>query len=45
MEINIGNLSFSNEKDFILIGGINVLENYDSSLYAAERYVDVCSET
>ena len=44
MEINIGDLSFSNKKDFILIGGINVIENYDSSLYAAKHYVDVCSE-
>ena len=42
MEINVGNIKFSNEKDFVLIGGINVLEDFNSTLYAAKHYFEVC---
>lgn len=36
-------ITFSNSKPFVLIGGINVLESYDSTLDAAKNYVEVCS--
>ncbi len=42
MEVIAGKINFSNNKKFNLIGGINVLEDYDSALYAAEHFKDVC---
>lgn len=41
MNINIQNLQVGNQLPFVLFGGINVLENLDSTLRAAERYVNV----
>jgi len=43
MEVSAGKIKFSNDKKFNLIGGINVLEDYDSALYAAEHFKEVCN--
>ncbi|OSI10152.1 3-deoxy-8-phosphooctulonate synthase [Neisseria canis] len=39
--MNIGNISLSNHLPFTLFGGINVLEDLDSTLKACEHYVAV----
>ena len=44
MEIKARNITFSNEKSFVLIGGINVIENYESALFAASHSKEVCSK-
>lgn len=42
MNIDIGNgITVGNALPFVLFGGINVLENLDSTLFAAEHYVKV----
>ena len=43
MEVIAGKIKFSNNKKFNLIGGINVLEDYDSALHAAEHFKEVCN--
>ncbi len=44
MDVFVGNIRFSNSTNFCLIGGINVLEDYDSTLYAAKHYQEVCKK-
>ena len=44
MDVIVGKIRFSNNDDFRLIGGINVLEDYDSALYAASQYKEVCKK-
>ena len=44
MDVSVGKIQFSNSKDFCLIGGINVLEDYDSALNAANHYKEVCEK-
>jgi len=39
--MKLGNHNLTNDSPFILFGGLNVLEDLDSTLYAAEKYVDV----
>jgi 2-dehydro-3-deoxyphosphooctonate aldolase (KDO 8-P synthase) len=39
--INIKNIQLSNDKPFVLFGGINVLESYDLAMKACEQYVKV----
>lgn len=41
MDIHIQNLTISNQRPFTLFGGINVLEDLDSTLRAAEHYVKI----
>lgn len=41
MDIRIQNLTVGNQRPFTLFGGINVLEDLDSTLRAAEHYVKV----
>ncbi|XXQ69216.1 3-deoxy-8-phosphooctulonate synthase [Neisseriaceae bacterium B1] len=41
MDIQIQNLTVANHRPFTLFGGINVLEDIDSTLRAAEHYVKV----
>lgn len=41
MNIAIQNIQVGNHLPFVLFGGINVLEDMDSTLYAAEHYVQV----
>lgn len=40
--VSLGDISFSNSKPFVLLGGVNVLESRDFALKVAEHYVDVC---
>ncbi|WP_428240368.1 3-deoxy-8-phosphooctulonate synthase [Gynuella sp.] len=42
--IKIQNIDVSNDKPFVLFGGINVLESRDLALKSAESYVEVTSE-
>ena len=42
--INLDNIVFSNESNFVLIGGINVIEDAESSLEIANEYKKVCSK-
>ena len=44
MDVFVGKIRFSNNANFCLIGGINVLEDYDSALYAANHYKEVCKK-
>lgn len=43
-QIKVQNIEFSNDLPFVLIGGLNVLENYDMSARACEHYVKVCDK-
>ena len=43
MDIKVRNINFSNNKSFVLIGGINVLEDYESALFAARHFKEVCT--
>ena len=40
--INLDNIVFSNNSNFVLIGGINVLEDEESTLEIANHYKNVC---
>lgn len=40
--VNLGKIVFSNKSDFVLIGGINVLESKDFALETASYYKEVC---
>ncbi len=42
--IKLENIVFSNKSPFVLIGGINVLEDIDSTLEIAQHYKKVCSK-
>ena len=42
--IKLDNIVFSNKSNFVLIGGINVLEDEKSSLEIANQYKKVCSK-
>tara|TARA_B100000212_G_C27376307_1_gene534887 strand:- start:1409 stop:2251 length:843 start_codon:yes stop_codon:yes gene_type:complete len=44
MNINLGEIKFSNNLPFVLIGGINVLESEDFALEVAKEYKRVCSK-
>ena len=37
-------ITVANDAPFVLFGGVNVLEDLDSTLVAAERYVSVCGK-
>jgi len=39
--IQVGDLSLSNERPFVLFGGMNVLESRDMAMQVAEAYVEV----
>ena len=43
--VHIQNIAVANDKPFTLFGGINVLEDLDSTLRAAEHYVRVTQKT
>ena len=43
MAIKVRNIEFSNDKSFVLIGGLNVLEDYESALSAARHFKEVCN--
>ena len=42
--IQLDNIVFSNDYPFVLIGGINVLEEIDFVLDCAQHYKEVCSK-
>ena len=42
-EVDIGNLTFSNQRPFVLVGGMNVLESAALADEVAGHYVDICS--
>lgn len=42
--VRLGGISFSNSHPFVLIGGINVLENKEFTLDVAKHYKDVCKK-
>ncbi|WP_304335474.1 3-deoxy-8-phosphooctulonate synthase [Conchiformibius steedae] len=42
--LHIQNITLANRLPFVLFGGINVLEDLDSTLYAAEHYVRVTAK-
>ena len=42
--VEVGDLRIANHKPFVLLGGVNVLENRDFALSVAEEYVRVCGE-
>ncbi len=44
MDVLVGKIKFSNNNNFCLIGGINVLEDYDSAINTAKYYKDVCNK-
>jgi 2-dehydro-3-deoxyphosphooctonate aldolase (KDO 8-P synthase) len=41
--MKINGLNCANDEPFILIGGLNVLENLDSTLYATEKFFEITS--
>ncbi len=42
--VSLGEIIFSNDRPFVLIGGINVLENKDFAIDVAGQYVEVCRD-
>ena len=44
MDVSVGQIKFSNKKNFVLIGGLNVLEDFNTSLFAAEHFKEVCKK-
>ncbi len=44
VSINLGDISFSNDKSFVLIGGINVLESENFAIETAGVYKDICKK-
>ena len=40
--VSLGDIRFSNEAPFVLLGGVNVLESRDFALQVARRYQQVC---
>ena len=41
-QIQLGSISIANNQPFVLLGGVNVLEDLDFSLRCAAHYKDVC---
>tara|TARA_R110002126_G_scaffold33382_24_gene104542 strand:+ start:6438 stop:7289 length:852 start_codon:yes stop_codon:yes gene_type:complete len=42
--VRVGNLTVNNDKQFVLFGGMNVLESRDLAMRIAEHYVTVCDK-
>ncbi|MDX1538247.1 3-deoxy-8-phosphooctulonate synthase [Arsukibacterium sp.] len=42
--VRVGNLAVNNQNQFVLFGGMNVLESRDMAMRIAEHYVTVCSK-
>ncbi|TKB43514.1 3-deoxy-8-phosphooctulonate synthase [Thalassotalea mangrovi] len=42
--ISVANIEVSNDKPFVLFGGMNVLESRDLAMQIAERYVEITTE-
>ena len=41
--VRVGNLTVNNQQQFVLFGGMNVLESRDMAMRIAEHYVTVCA--
>ena len=41
--VTVANLEIANDRPFVLMGGMNVLESRDLAMQIAEHYVEVCS--
>ena len=41
-QIQLGDITFANDRPFVLLGGVNVLEDLDFALRCAAHYKDVC---
>ncbi len=44
MDVSLGEIKLSNKKDFVLIGGLNVLEDFETSVYVANYFKEVCKK-
>ena len=42
-QIQLGEITFANDRPFALLGGVNVLEDLDFALRCASHYKDVCA--
>ncbi len=42
--INVADIQIANDKPFVLIGGLNVLEDYDLAASVCEKFVEVCKK-
>lgn len=40
--VHVDDIALANQRPFVLLGGMNVLESRDLALQVAERYVEVC---
>ena len=41
-QVQLGDITFANDQPFVLLGGVNVLEDLDFSLSCAAHYKEVC---
>ena len=41
-QVELGNITFANDQPFVLLGGVNVLEDLDFALHCAGHYKAVC---
>ena len=41
-QIQLGEITFANDRPFALLGGVNVLEDLDFALRCSKHYKDVC---
>ena len=41
---NLGNIKFSNKSNFVLIGGVNVLESRNFAIESAAHYKEICKK-
>ena len=41
-QIQLGEITFANDLPFVLLGGVNVLEDLDFALRCADHYKQVC---
>ena len=41
-QVELGNITFANDQPFVLLGGVNVLEDLDFALHCAGHYKPVC---
>ena len=41
-QVQLGNITFANDQPFVLLGGVNILEDLDFALHCAGHYKTVC---
>ena len=41
-QVQLGNITFANDRPFVLLGGINVLEDLDFTLHCAAHFKEAC---